>query len=305
MKLMIKRIISISLIGILAFSLVGCNVTEFKEGENLIEASELVSLLSESNTVVIDARSEEEYNNGHLQGAINLPPSLLTVSEPVSGMIASKSQVEKVLGEHGISLDSKVYIYDNEGGVFASRVWWVLKSYGHETVKVINNGEKAIVALSPNQLKLTLEVPQITPVEYIAKELDLTTYASIDEVNAVVTGQKEARIIDVRTQAEFDEGAIPTAILYPHTKNLYNDGSFRSGRDIYLDYNDLGIDKDVPVILYCKTSFRATQTLLLLKEAGYNNVKVYDGAWLEWSTKGMITEEKSDEKVTPSASDGS
>lgn len=305
MKLMIKRVVSLALIGVLISSLVACNVTEFEESDNLIEASTLVNLLSENDTVVIDARSEEDYNKGHLKGAIHLPPSLLTISEPVSGIIAPKEQVEQVLGSYGISPESKVYIYDNAAGVYASRIWWVLKSYGHETVKVINNGETAIVALTPDKLELTLEVPEITQVTYTAKDFDNSTYASIDDVKSVVDGQSEACIIDVRTQAEYDEGAVPGAILFPHTRNLYVDGSFRSARDIYLDYNDLGIKKEEPVILYCKTSFRATQTLLLLKEAGYENVKVYDGAWLEWSTKDMPREEKSEELVSPSASDGS
>jgi thiosulfate/3-mercaptopyruvate sulfurtransferase len=305
MKLMIKRVVSMALIGVLVSALVACNATEFVESNNIIEASALVSLLSDSDTIIIDARSEEDYNKGHLKGAILLPPSLLTVSEPVSGLLAPKEQIEKVLGEHGISADSKIYVYDNAGGVYSSRVWWTLKSYGHENIKVINNGEAAIVALTPDQLELTLEVPEITPTTYTAKDFDASTYASIDDVKAVVDGQSQACIIDVRTQAEYDEGAIPGAILYPHTNNLYLDGTFKSGRDTYLDYNDLGIKKDEAIILYCKTSFRATQTLLMLEEAGYKDVKVYDGAWLEWSTKDMPLEEKSEEVTTPSASDGS
>ncbi len=92
--------------------------------------------------------------------------------------------------------------------------------------------------------------------------------------------------------------------MYPHTKNLYSDGTFKSARDTYLDYNDLGISKTEPVILYCKSSYRATQTLLLMEEAGYENVKVYDGAWLEWSTKDMPKAEKV-ETTTPSSQDAS
>jgi thiosulfate/3-mercaptopyruvate sulfurtransferase len=290
---------------VLITSLVACNATEYKESDNIIEASALADLLSESNTVVIDARSEEDYNKGHLKGAIHLPPSLLSVSEPVTGLVAPKEMVEQLLGSYGLSKESKVYIYDNDAGVYASRVWWVLKSYGHEVVKVINNGETAIVALTPDTLELTLEVPEVTPTEYKANDFDASMVASIEDVQSVVEGKTTACIIDVRSLAEFDEGAIPGAVLIPHTNNLYVDGSFKSGRDIYLDYNDDGIKKDEPIILYCKTSFRATQTLLLLKEAGFKDVKVYDGAWLEWSTKDMPKAEKVEGQATPSASDGS
>jgi len=302
MSLMIKRVISLGLIAVLLLSLVGCNTTEFKESDRIIEASEIATLLDDSTTVIIDARSSDEYEKGHLVGSINLPASKLTISDPVSGTIAPKEQVEEVLGANGISEDTNVIIYDNSGGVYSSRVWWVFKVYGHENVRVINNGQAGIVL---EKLELTLEVPEVEATTYTASDMDTSMIATIDNVKSVVDGNTEACIIDVRSLAEYDEGAIPGAVLYPHTKNLYSDGTFRSARDTYLNYNDLGIKKDETVILYCKSSFRATQTTLLLMEAGYENVKVYDGAWLEWSTKDMPKEEKTEEKATPSTGDGS
>ena len=302
MSLMIKRVMSLGLIAVLLLSLVGCNTTEFKDSNRIIEASELAPLLDDSGTVIIDARSSDEYSKGHLVGSINLPPSLLTISDPVSGTIAPKEQVEEVLGANGITEDTMVIIYDNSGGVYSSRVWWVLTVYGHENVKVVNNGQASIVL---EGLELTLDVPAVEAKTYSASEMNASMIATIDEVKDVVDGNVEACIIDVRSLAEYDEGAIPGAVLYPHTKNLYSDGTFRSGRDTYLNNNDLVINKDEMVILYCKSSFRVTQTSLLLEEAGYENVKVYDGAWLEWSTKDMPKEEKTEEKATPSSGDGS
>ncbi len=302
MKLMIKRVMSLTLVLTIVFALTACNVTEYEESNNIIEVSELKNLLSDSKTIVIDTRSEEDYSKGHLKGAINLPTSLLTIADPVNGVIAPQEVVEEVLSSHGISVDSNVYIYDNTGGVYASRVWWVLKVYGHETVKVINGGEEAILL---GKLELSADKTTLDTTTYLAKAVDTSMIATIDDVKAVVDGNVEACILDVRSQAEFDEGAIPTAVLYPHTKNLYTDGTFKSARDIGLNYNDLGIKKDEEVILYCKSSFRATQTVILLKEAGYENVRIYDGAWLEWSVKDMPKEEKTEEIVTPSAGDGS
>lgn len=298
----VKKIVSVVLVLSLLAALSACVQTEYKDAMNVVEASALEAAMKDSNTVILDARSKEEYDNGHLEGAIHLPPSKLTVSEPVSGLIAPKETVEEVLGAAGISSDTTVYVYGSKGGVYAGRVWWVLKVYGHENVKVVNDGEDAIVGA---KLNLTLDVPTVTPTTYTAKaDNSESMIASLEDVQAIAEGNTEGCIIDVRSQAEFDEGAIPTAVLFPHTKNLYNDGTFKSARDIYLDYNDLGISKDEPVILYCKSSYRATQTLLLMEEAGYNNVKVYDGAWLEWSTKDMPKAEKV-ETTTPSSQDAS
>lgn len=296
-----KKIVSVILMLSLLLSLTACVRTAYTDSDRIIEASALGEMMSDNKVVIIDARSTEDYNKGHLKGAIHLPPSKLTVSEPVSGLIAPKDKVEEVLSANGIANDTTVVVYDNAEGVYSGRVWWVLKVYGHENVFVVNNGEAAIIA---EGLELTLTVPEVTAVTYTAQAQNAEMIASIEEVMAIADGSVEGCIVDVRSQAEYDEGAIPTAVLFPHTKNLYSDGTFKSARDIYLDYNDLGLSKDEPIILYCKSSFRATQTLILMEEAGYDNVKVYDGAWLEWSTKDMPKAEKV-ETTTPSSQDAS
>lgn len=281
--------------------LAACNQTEFKDSAYFVEAGDLAGLMKDPSAVVIDARPADSYAKGHLQNAISLPPDLLSVNEPVQGLIASKAQVENVLGKSGISNGSKIYIYDNNGGIYAARVWWVLKAYGHESVKVVNNGETAI--LSAN-LPISADVPSVKTAVYTAKALDDSLYASMDEVKAVVEGKAKAVLLDVRSTSEFAEGAIPKAILYPHTRNLYSDGSFKSGRDIWLDYHDLGLEREDSIILYCKTSVRATQTLMVLKQAGFKNVQVYDGAWLEWSA-GNQTAVKPTEAAKPTKQDAS
>ncbi|PKM55715.1 Sulfurtransferase [Petrocella atlantisensis] len=301
MTITARRLIAIVGTFILMMSFVGCNKTSYDQNENIIEANLLKERLSDVETIVIDARSQEDYEKGHMVGAIHLAPEALTVSEPVPGLIAPLETVEAVLSSKGIKNDSKIYIYDNKEGIYAARLWWVLKIHGHQDVKVINNGEKAIVQ---NGFELTLDVPEITPSTYQAAPMDESMIATMEDVLRVVEGESEGVIIDTRSMAEYDEGAVPGAILFPHTKNLYTDGSFKSPRDVYLDYNDLGIKREDAVIVYCKSSVRATQTALLLKEAGFTDVKVYDGAWLEWSTKDTPKTEKSEE-VVPSTQDAS
>lgn len=287
---------------VLALSLAGCVDTSYEKGLNVVEASVLKTLSADSGAVVIDARSPEDYAKGHLQGAVNLPPAKLTVSVPVEGSIASREKIEKALGELGITRETRLYIYDSNGGVNASRLWWVLKVYGHEAVHVINNGETAVVATG---LPLTVEVPVTQPADYRADDLNTDRLAVLEEVKAVTEGTSDVLLLDVRSQAEYDEVAIPGAILYPHTKNLYQDGTFRSSRDIYLNYKDLGLERNRPVIVYCKTSFRAAQTALLLEEAGFTAVKVYDGAWMEWSQQGLPTSAPEGDTVAPTVQDAS
>lgn len=282
------------LLTILIASLSGCIINTTYEGSsNIIEVNELKTLLNESDVVVIDARSAGEYRKGHLKGAINLEASELDNKGDIKAMVASKDIVEKVLGKYGISNTTKVYIYDDANGVYASRIWWVLKEYGHNKVKVINGGAKAIVKA---KLELSGEKTILEKTEYKAKDFDLSMYASLKDVKDA-TYNNSAVILDVRSKSEFDEGSIIGAINYSHTNNSYNDGTFKSKTDIYLNYNDLGLKKDDEIILYCKSSYRATQTLLLMKEAGFTNVRVYDGAFIEWKAKNMPIDSKDDSDV--------
>lgn len=303
MKLMIKKATVLLLAVSMLVSITGCNKTEYVESDRVIEAADLVDLLSDANTVVIDARSAKDYRAGHLQGAINLSANDLTLSEPFGGILADAETVEAVLGAKGISNDSNVFIYDDSLGVYASRIWWVMTLYGHENVKVVNGGATAIVEAFGKDM-LTASETTLEETTYTASALDTSTYASINDVQAMIDGDLEGCLVDVRSQSEYDEGYIPTAVLYPHSKNVYTDGTFKSTRDTYLDYNDLGVSKDETIILYCKSSFRATQAAIVLLEAGYEDVRIYDGAYLEWTYEGKPVESNLG-GLAPSAQDAS
>lgn len=297
----IKRSLSIVVMLVLLASLVACaGPTDYRGAVNIVEATEVTSLI-EKGALVLDARGEEAYQNGHLEGAVCLPPAALSLESQIPGLIASKEDVEKKLSEMGIANDSIVLVYDDKGGVYSSRIWWMLKLYGHADVRVINGGARA---LEKAALKMSAESPVLTPSDYHANALEDALYATLEDVKNAIDSEGKIKLIDVRSTAEYAEGHIPTATLYPHTENLYSDGSFKSKSTIELNYRDLGLTKEDAIILYCKTSFRATQTALLLSEAGFSNVKVYDGAWVEWQNQDMPPAEK-EQEVKPSSQDGS
>ncbi len=302
-----KRSIVALVFIISAFLLVACvNDTSFEGSNNFAEASEVaeVYLDDNANVTIIDARGEEAYAKGHLKNAVCISPSELVVTDPVKATVAPKEQVEEVLGNAGINKDTMVYIYDDNGGVYAGRIWWTLKLYGHENVKIINNGAKA---LEKNALEMSASVTEVTPVEYAMEEMDEALIVDLETVKNYAeepSAQDNVKLIDVRSIAEYEEGYIPGAILYPHTKNYYNDGTFKSARDTAIFYQDAGIKKDHEIIIYCLSSYRATIVAALLDEAGYENVKVFDGAWFAWENESMPTAEV-EEDAPITTSDGS
>lgn len=279
----IKRV-SLLLIIVLAFAMIGCNDTTFDDNLHVVEAEEVGKVYQDGQVIVVDARGAEAYNELHLLGAICIEPSELLVDKPVPATVAPKAKVERVLGQKGIKSDSQVYIYDDNGGVNAFRIWWTMKLYGHENVKVINGGFKA---LSDAKLKGSDRVTELDKTTYTAQEANQDWIVDFETVKSITEDEAtNVKIIDVRSPAEFDAGSIPGSVLYPHSRNLYSDGTFMSPRDMYLFYKDKGFEKDDEIVLYCKSSFRATQTMALLLEAGYTDVKVYDGAWIEWEANG-------------------
>jgi thiosulfate/3-mercaptopyruvate sulfurtransferase len=286
----------------MVISLMACNDTTFEDSMNVAEVDEIAGVYLDGSIIVVDARGEDAYNEIHLKGAICIDPAELLVDKPVPATVAPKAKVQRVLSAKGISNDSVVYIYDDNGGVNAFRIWWTMKLYGHENVKVINGG---FAAIGKAKLNGTDSATELTPSDYVAEEVNQDLIIDFEALQ-LITEDEEAtvKIIDVRSPAEYDAGNIPGSFLYPHSKNLYKDGTFLSARDMYLFYLDKGFEREDDIVLYCKSSFRATQTMALLEEAGFENLRVYDGAWLEWEANGGASDSPED-KAPVTTQDGS
>ncbi len=296
-----KRL-SILLVLLMVISLMACNDTTFEESMNVAEVDEIAGVYLDGSIIVVDARGEDAYNEAHLKGAICIDPAELLVDKPVPATVAPKAKVQRVLSAKGISNDSVVYIYDDNGGVNAFRIWWTMKLYGHDNVKVINGGFAAI-----EKAKLTgaNKKTELTPSDYVAEEANQDLIIDFEALQLITEDEATTvKIIDVRSPAEYDAGNIPGSILYPHSKNLYKDDTFMSARDMYLFYLDKGFEREDDIVLYCKSSFRATQTMALLEEAGFENLRIYDGAWLEWQANGGASDSPED-KAPVTTQDGS
>ena len=274
-----NRLFLILTSALLVVSASGCSGTE---GNQIVDSNNISKYSNQANVVIVDMQTPEEYANGHMKGAVNIPMGNIVVNTPVENMLAPKEQIEKVMGENGISNNTTVIVYDNANNMQASRLWWTLMVYGYEDVKVISGG---LNALKADGNELTTEVPQITPATFTAKEANKDMIASTDEVKSQVeTPQSGVVILDTRTPEEYSQGRIPGAVLMNYLDNNYKNGKFKNSEAIKYQYVDNEITKDKTVIMYCKTSVRGAETYLALYNAGYRNLKLYDGAWLEWSS---------------------
>ncbi|MBE0600607.1 MAG: rhodanese-like domain-containing protein, partial [Firmicutes bacterium] len=155
--------------------------------------------------------------------------------------------------------------------------------YQNHNVLVVDGGLNAIKAAG---YVLTAAVPEITPAEYVAADKDETWVATMADVqNQVNEPDKNVILLDVRTDAEYyQNGKVPSSVMFDYYDNFYSDGTFKSIETTRIDYLKAGIKTENEIIVYCQTSMRAAAVFLRLYDAGYRNLRIYDGAYLEWSS---------------------
>ncbi len=207
------------------------------------------------------------------------------VNEPVPNMLAPASQIEDVMGAAGIGNDTLILAYDDNRNMDASRLWFTLKIYGHDRVKVISGGLNALASAGSEVVTV---VPSVSPVLFKADSLNQDMLISTKEIRTNVENPPaDYVLIDTRSIEEFNEGTVPGSICLDFSGNNFSDATFRPVNQIRIRYLEKKIDYDNEVAMYCKTSIRGAQTYLTLYNAGYRNLKLYDGAWVEWTANPM------------------
>jgi thiosulfate/3-mercaptopyruvate sulfurtransferase len=272
---------------IVAVSLfVSCSPKPAGETETeIITAEEALQLVeNNSSAVLVDTRTMPEYNEGHIEGAVNISRADIVVMSPHPALLAPPEKIEKNLGRRGISNDTLVIAYD-ANLMDAPRLWWTLKVYGHDKVKVVSGGYEALQAAGA---ALSDKAPSVTAVEFQAQEADSSMLLDAKTVRAHVNEPDQSVVlIDTRSVDEHLQGHIPGSLHIDYRENCFRDGTFRPVDQIQIRYLEEGIDFDKEIWLYCHTSIRATPTFLALYNAGYRNIRVYDGAWVEWTANPM------------------
>lgn len=235
------------------------------------------------------------YESGHIEGAIawNWTTQL---NDQVRRDILSREQLQELLGQSGITPETLIALYGDNNNWFAAYAYWQLKIFGHNNVKLINGGRKK---WELEGRKLVKDVPVPKPVNYKAKEADLSIRAHQVDVFAAI-GKASEVLVDVRSPQEFSGeviappgmtetaqrgGHVPGAVNIPWGKAANEDGTFKSADELRQLYGGLGVTPDKDVITYCRIGERSAHTWFVLQELlGYDKVRNYDGSWTEWGS---------------------
>jgi len=249
----------------------------------IIEAEDVPALMSAENTVLVDMQDEEQYLEGHIEGAVNIMRSEIVVNSPYPNLLAPPEQIEAVLGRAGIDNQTTVLIYDDSNNMEAARLWWTMKVYGHENVHVVSGGLEALKAAG---LQLSTEPPVVEEKTYIAGDINTNYIATIEDIEEQLNNPRDDVILlDTRSLEEFNSGTIPGSVHVEYLFNNFPDGRYKTVQHILVDYKGKGITADNHIIIYCAVSVRGAQTFLALYNAGYRNLSLYDAAWVEYIDK--------------------
>lgn len=250
----------------------------------IISIKELEEELANSDLLLIDARSFNEYSEGHIPGAVNLDLfAFHWYDTSKKGIEDFQTQTQKILSYVGVSEKKKVVFYDQVSGMLAARGVWILMYFSHPQVFMLDGG---FTKWKSQELPLETKTNEFKPAEFSGK-INPDIIAGFEYIQKNLDRLK---IIDARSKEEYDgevvraaqRGHIPNSLNVDWNLNLARDGTIKENGDLSKLYQ---LEKDSEIVTYCQGAYRAANTFLSLKKLGFKNVKVYLGSWGEWGNK--------------------
>lgn len=270
----------------------------------LISPDELVvALASGKQLLVLDCSFEltdpqagqRAYESGHIQGAryVHLEKSLSAEKTGRNGRhpLPSREVFAETMAAEGLETDTQVVAYDNAGGMYAARLWWMLRWAGHQAVAVLDGG---IVAWKAAGHALSTDTPAALPKGSFSLKPSLVTTVSYEEVKANIAHQ-DRLLLDARAPDRFRGenetmdpigGHIPGARNRLFKDNLGLDGRFKAPAQLSQEFNAItGGRLATQLVNQCGSGVTACHNLLAMEVAGLRGAALYPGSWSEWSAQ--------------------
>lgn len=246
--------------------------------------------------VLIDTRlaltgppGRDRYDAGHLPGAAYVDiDEDLAAAPGVGGRhpLPDTEVFEAAMRRAGVNVGSTVVVYDDGPATAAARVWWLLRDHGHDDVMVLDGG---LAAWSAAGRPISTTAAPPTPGDWTGRPGHLP----VVEADRIPEVARDGVLVDVRAEERFRgehepidpvAGHIPGALNAPLSGNTDEVGRFLPDSVLRRRFADLGVRDGVPVTAYCGSGVTATQTLLALRLAGFDEAALYPGSWSGWIT---------------------
>lgn len=265
--------------------------SSFARPELIVDTAWLASHLSAPDIRVVDMRPKG-YAEGHVPGAVWLDNNAIRNPKAPPTFLPTPQEFAALMGRLGISDRTRVIVYDERGGLYAARLWFVLNLHGHTNVALLDGGwPKWMAETRPTSTDVSTPPGATFPVRKATLGV-----ATADDVKAAINATG-VRLVDARTQAEIDGKDL---------RNIKRGGFIESSTPVYWEdlldaqsravkgpaeveriWRDKGIARSDRVIVYCQVGMRASYDLWTLALIGHDLSKLrnYYGAWEEWGNR--------------------
>jgi thiosulfate/3-mercaptopyruvate sulfurtransferase len=268
----------------------------------LISATELAALLSSApKPVVIDTSfdladteaGEKRFRASHLPGShyLHLDRDLSAAKTGRNGRhpLPDRADFARTVAALGVDPGTQVVALDGQGGVYAARLWWMLRWLGHRNVAVLDGGiqawQRAGGALTDQPSPAPMPNPTPLP--------DRPSLSPTVDADAVAMRAPRGAVLDARSGERFRgevepidpvAGHIPGAHNRFHRENLTEGGAFKAPEQLRHEFRALLGDRTPDEVIHsCGSGVTACHNLLAMEHAGLAGSLLYPGSWSEWS----------------------
>jgi thiosulfate/3-mercaptopyruvate sulfurtransferase len=233
----------------------------------------------------------QAYARGHIPGALflHLDDDLSGVKDGRNGRhpLPDVADFAQRMSAFGVDATTQVVAYDNEGGIFASRLWWMLRWLGHDKVAVLDGG---LAGWKRSKRALEETLPVVTPRVFTPQPRNMTVDGG--QVLSELQSQKML-IVDARSPERFRGenetldpvgGHIPGAVNRFYFDNLDDDGCFfKPVAELRAEFDAMLAGRPAEsVVQQCGSGVTACHNMLAMELAGLSGSKLYPGSWSEW-----------------------
>lgn len=274
-------------------------VADQRSFSTLVSSDVLASRLDDPAWVVVDCRfdlanpgwGEGAYRDAHITRAnyAHLDRDLSGTPDGHNGRhpLPPLDRLATTFGEWGIGDGTQVVVYDQGPGMYASRLWWLLRYLGHDAAAVLDGGYDAWTR-EGRSVRGGAEQPRSARFQARVRPSMLASVADVQRG----LDDTAHRLIDARAAERFEgqvepldpvAGHIPGAANYCFQENLRPDGTFQAPSVLRERLAAVlgGVDP-ARTVCYCGSGVTACHDLLALEHAGLHGARLYAGSWSEW-----------------------
>lgn len=260
----------------------------------LVDPHTVADHIDDPSWVIVDCRFDladtdagfRAYRVGHIAGAVyaHLDDDLCETVTATSSRhpLPAAGDLIALFGRLGIGNDAQVVAYDDENGMIAARLWWMLRFMGHELAAVLNGGWQAWQAAN---LPTRSGIEQNTPATFDGSPRNawLARAHEIPNVPLLIDSRAPERYRGEEEPLDPVAGRIPGAANFFYEQTWSEDGRYHSAEQLRRSFERLlGKVPAADAVFYCGSGVSACVNLLALAHAGLGHGRLYAGSWSEW-----------------------